>query len=98
MSRSKRRSSAEWQELVAAQAAGDQSIVEFCAARGLNRHTFQYWRGKLKRSREEPSGFVALRTARSIPILVRFGSETEVELPGDYPVEALVRLLKQGRC
>lgn len=98
MSKAKRRSAAEWKGLVEAQAAGAQSIVEFCAARGLNRHSFQYWRQKRKQMGPEPKGFVALRPARSGPILIRFGREVEVELPGDYPVEALLQLLKQGVC
>jgi len=98
MSKSKRRTAAEWQELVAEQAAGAQSIIEFCAARGLNRHSFQYWRQKRKKVEAEPKGFVALRPARSGPILIRFGRDVEVELPGDYPVEALLKLLKQSSC
>ncbi|MCB0641248.1 MAG: hypothetical protein KDC44_06390 [Phaeodactylibacter sp.] len=96
MSKSKRRPAAEWKDLVEAQASSHESIVEFCRTRGLNRPTFQYWRGKLKSVAAEPEGFVTLRPAGSGRILIRYGGDVEIELPGDYPLEALVHLLKQG--
>jgi hypothetical protein len=36
-----------WSRLVAEQKISGQSVVEFCQTKGINEHTFGYWRVKL---------------------------------------------------
>lgn len=39
--------SEHWRDLILKQEASGQSIRTFCDERGINHHTFRYWRGKI---------------------------------------------------
>ena len=43
----RRRTAAEWGEIVREQRRSGRSVAAFAAARGLNRHTLQWWRSHL---------------------------------------------------
>lgn len=58
---SRKRSAEQWQQLIEAQAASDQSQAAFCAERGLSKSTFQLWKRRLRASSPaEPALFTPL--------------------------------------
>jgi transposase-like protein len=97
MSVSKRRRRREWAELVTIYDSSDQTLRAFCTAQGINPHTFQYWRRKLKK--ESTPAFVEFRPQASPAGLIRLRKgEVEVELPGNYPGTQLAALLNHLSC
>lgn len=100
MERYKRRSEEEWAELIQAQAQSDQSMVAFCQARQINKHTFNYWRAKLRQVEEEPPGFITLRPPKNASgvLVLRLGAGLTLELPVDYPASALSQLIRELQC
>jgi len=96
-----RRSREEWADLVQAQESSKQTIKAFCASQHLNRHTFQYWRGKLRKEENDSQGFVHLRPqvlGGQATIIVRCCSGVELELPADYPPGSMIELIRGLRC
>ena len=57
----RQRKRAEWERLVAAYEASDQTRETFCTSHGISASSLTYWRGKL---REEP-GFIELAPAKT---------------------------------
>jgi transposase-like protein len=97
MTGSKRRSRREWAELTAVYERSKQTLRAFCAAQGINPHTFQYWRSKLKK--ESTPAFVEVRPEVSGSGLIRLRKgSVEVELPGDYPGAELAALVNGLSC
>jgi transposase-like protein len=95
-----RRPREEWADLVQAQESSEQTIKAFCELHHLNRHTFQYWRGKFRQEENDSQGFVNLRppVLAGQSILVRCSSGVEVELPADYTPSLLIELIRGLRC
>jgi transposase-like protein len=100
MEGSKRRTREEWAELLQAQESSEQTIKAFCKMHHLNRHTFQYWRGKFRQEENDSQGFVNLRpqVLEGQSIIVRCSSGVELELPADYPPGSLIELIQGLRC
>ena len=59
-------------------AQSGQSQKDFSATRGMGFHKFNYWFRKLKKEREEPSGFVRVETDT---ILSGAGEQLELLYP-----------------
>lgn len=57
----RRRSRADWERLVAAYEAGDQTRDAFCAEQRISPSSLSYWRGKLR----EAPGFIELAPAKA---------------------------------
>lgn len=98
-----RRSAAEWSALVEQQAQGNQTIGDFCACQQINKHSFVYWRQKLKDHLTVPpsGGFIAITAPAVKPadrIYVRTSNGVEVDLPGDYPITQLLQFLNASIC
>ena len=100
MGYSKRRTPAEWSRLVEAQRHGDQTIKSYCESHQLNVGTFYYWRSRLSEQEEQGSGFITLQPQQLCTglLVLRFGSDISLELPADYPLEALSALIKRLGC
>ncbi len=52
-----------WNNLIAEQEAGGQTIRAFCQERGVGDHSFYYWRKRLQKN--EPVQFALLKTVAS---------------------------------
>jgi len=102
MGYSKRRSEQEWSDLIEAQFQSGQSIKLFCEVHQLKVGTFYYWRSRLSDSAqsEQGSGFIAIepKGLSTASLILRYGSGLSLELPVDYPLEALSKLIKQLEC
>ena len=96
MSYSTRRTAEEWSKIVDSQPKSGQTISAFCRDQGIKAGTFYYWRSRLQESEErEEEGFIKLRPQLSGSgiIVLRLGSDLEVELPPDYSPSALSELI-----
>ena len=99
MSRRARRSRVEWGQLLEEFKQSNVKLGSFCEDRGLNLHTFQYWRSKLRHETQDARSFVRVEPVtggRGSIVLRKKG--VEVELPGDYPGEELAALVNGLSC
>jgi transposase-like protein len=61
-----KRSRAEWEQIIQAQASSGMSKSEYCRSNGITENTFEYWRSKLRSSGE--------------PRFVKVGAEAKFEV------------------
>ena len=59
-------------------ARSGQSQKDFSASKGMGFHKFNYWFRKLKKEREEPSGFVRVETGTILSVA---GEQLELVYP-----------------
>jgi len=84
--------------------SGGQTLSEFCVAEGINKHTFQYWRSKIKRleNSELPIGgfqqILPRTKLASSCIRLEYSSARYLELPVDYPAEQLIKIIRGLSC
>jgi len=91
----------EWEELIRQYQQSGQTIATFCEAHQIKVHQFHYWKKKVLEQKKEkgPGGFVSLQAKTSGGgIYLRWGKGVELELPGDYPLQAIGELIRQVLC
>lgn len=90
----------DWKVLLRKYQKSDQTIAAFCEVHQIKPHIFYYWRRKLTGpAKEEAGSFVALHSGQVGPgIFIRCQNGLELELPGDYPPEALGQLVRILSC
>lgn len=80
--------------------SSDESQKDFCRRKGINHHTFVYWRSKLNsKKNKKGSSFVEARIsgAASIsnhPLRLILPSGTQVIIPGNYGKAMLLDLFQ----
>ena len=86
---------ARWYSLLASYELSGISQAEFCRREGLKLHNFGYWYKKYKAGKSSSSeGFVSVLPKRkNQSIYIRYRSGVEVELPSDFGVDGLAKLL-----
>jgi len=97
---SKRKANREkWYALIKEYESGDQHQTDFCRDHQINKHTFAYWLNQYHQSQASPviKGFVSLQgISKSESISIRYRSGVELELPGGFPLEGLIKLVQLG--
>ena len=85
-----------WQEIFREYESGGLMRKEFCEAKGLKLSTFDYWKGRLKKTAAEEPAVVKVATARrpAESIRIRVGEHIVVELDGNAGEEQLRRVLR----
>ena len=85
----------KWQEIFREYESQGLRRKEFCAARGLKKSTFDYWRGRLRKTAAQKAGVVRIASVErsAEPIRVRIGEHVVVELDGHASEEHLARVL-----
>jgi transposase-like protein len=93
----KSKSLTAWKQLLDEQTTSGQNIKTFCERRGINRHTFQYWRRKLNDTEKlSTPGFIAINTSsHSADRLVLQKGKVSLALPFNYPTAQLAALLRE---
>jgi transposase-like protein len=77
-----RRKASEWGEIVQEQRRSGLSVAKFATARGLNRHTLQWWRSHLRDRTGGPRKKAAFIEITPSPATVLATSAVEAVLPG----------------
>ncbi len=84
-----RRTSVEWEEIIARHRESGIPIAAFCEKEEISRSAFASWRRKLRGSREKPATFVELTHPRAKPAMKPAtrstpseGTSFELALPG----------------
>ena len=97
-----RKTVAEWEALVTAQVQNKQTIQEFCEAQQINRNTFVYWKGRLKKGKLKPSKTPKFMPLSAPPktgqINLYHPRGIKIELPTSYPLEDLSQLVNLLSC
>jgi len=101
-SRSDASANRQWVERLERFAAGNHTVVAFCAAEGVSQSNFYLWRRRLARPAPPPAVVpmrVASPPAPATPIELALPSGTVVRFPADARPELLVAVLRglEGR-
>lgn len=95
-----------WAERLERFAAGNHTVVAFCAAEGVSQSNFYLWRRRLAQppaSASNPPTVVPIRVAQvpapATPIELSLASGTVLRLPADARPELIVAILRglEGR-
>ncbi len=95
MNGSRQKQVSKWHRLLEKYEESGLSVAEFCRREGLQPHNFRYWHKKYQaRSKVSSEGFVSVLPKQSNQVIyIRYRSGLEVELPMDFPVEELAKLV-----
>ena len=100
----------EWLDIVKEYEKSGKSLRIFCEGKDFNDYQLRYWRKKFGfapkkevSKLEESPGFARVRassvkSAGSSGIVIRYNRGTTLELPENYNLNQLIKLVKLGEC
>lgn len=108
MSTNRRRSAAQWSELISEYRGSGETEQRFCQRRGINFHSFRKWKYRQSTTKAKckvaapRTSFVEVRPKpRSAkPLRIQLGGELSIECPSEMTIEEVARLvgaLRDGR-